>query len=62
MEKKKALEAIQELPESFALEVLIERLIFIEKVEKGLEQVKEGKTVSLEELKNPIYLKHKAVI
>lgn len=34
MEKKKALESIQEFPESFDLEVLIERLIFIEKVEK----------------------------
>jgi hypothetical protein len=51
MEKKKALEAIQELPESFDLEVLIERLIFIEKVEKGLEQVKEGKVISHEQLK-----------
>ncbi len=52
MEKKKALEAIQELPESFDLEVLIERLIFIEKVEKGLEQVKEGKVISHEQLKS----------
>lgn len=51
MEKKKALEAIQELPESFDLEILIERLIFIEKVEKGLEQVKEGKVISHEQLK-----------
>lgn len=52
MEKKKALEAIQELPESFDLEILIERLIFIEKVEKGLEQVKEGKVISHEQLKS----------
>ena len=51
MEKKKALEAIQEMPENFELEVLIERLIFIEKVEKGLEQVKEGKVISHEQLK-----------
>lgn len=51
MEKKKALEAIQEMPENFDLEVLIERLIFIEKVEKGLEQVKEGKVISHEQLK-----------
>lgn len=52
MEKKKVLEAIQELPENFDLEVLIERLIFIEKVEKGLEQVKEGKVISHEKLKS----------
>ena len=51
MEKKKALEAIQEMPENFDLEVLIERLIFIEKVEKGLDQVKEGKVISHDELK-----------
>jgi hypothetical protein len=51
MEKKKALEAIQEMPENFDLEILIERLIFIEKVEKGLEQVKEGKVISHEQLK-----------
>ena len=51
MEKKKALEAIKEMPENFDLEVLIERLIFIEKVEKGLEHVKEGKVISHGELK-----------
>lgn len=52
MEKKKVLEAIQELPESFDLEILIERLIFIEKVEKGLDQVKDGKVISHEQLKS----------
>ncbi len=51
MEKKKALEAIQEMPENFDLEVLIERLIFIEKVEKGLEEVRKGKVISHGELK-----------
>jgi hypothetical protein len=45
------LEAIQEMPENFDLEVLIERLIFIEKVGKGLEQIKEGKVISHEQLK-----------
>jgi predicted transcriptional regulator len=52
MEKKKALEAIQEMPENFDLEVLIERLIFIEKVEKGLEQIKDGKVITHEQLKS----------
>lgn len=52
MEKKKALEAIQEMPDNFEVEALIERLIFIEKVEKGLEQAKTGKVVSHQELKN----------
>ncbi len=51
MEKNKALEAIQGMPDNFDLEILIEKLIFIEKVEMGLEQVKEGKVISHEELK-----------
>lgn len=52
MEKKKVLEAIQEMPENFDLEILIERLIFIEKVEKGLSRIKEGKVISHEQLKS----------
>lgn len=52
MEKKKVLETIQEMPENFDLEILIERLIFIEKVEKGLSQIKEGKVISHEQLKS----------
>jgi predicted transcriptional regulator len=50
--KEKALEDIQEMPDNFDLEALIERLIFIEKVEKGLEQAKKGKVISHQELEN----------
>ncbi len=43
MEKKKALEAIEEIPETFDLEVLIERLTSIQKVEKSFQQISEKK-------------------
>jgi len=54
MKKEKALEAIQEMSEDFELEELIERLIFIEKVEKGLQQVAEGKVIPHEDVKKMI--------
>jgi len=49
MKREKALETIKDFPTEFEVEELIEKLIFIDKVEKGLNQVKEGKTVSHEE-------------
>ena len=49
MRRERAIQTINELPNEFSLEALIERLIFIEKVEKGLKQAEEGKTVSHEE-------------
>lgn len=51
MKRDKAIETIKELPHEFDLDDLIERLIFVEKVEKGLEQLDEGKTVSHEKVK-----------
>lgn len=51
MKRDKAIETIKELPVEFDLDELIERLIFIEKVDKGLKQLDEGKTVSHEKVK-----------
>ncbi|MEP2669544.1 MAG: hypothetical protein ABJH04_11140 [Cyclobacteriaceae bacterium] len=51
MKRDKAIETIKELPPEFDLDELIERLIFIEKVDKGLKQLDEGKTVSHEKVK-----------
>lgn len=42
------------LPDSFTIDELIEQLIFIEKVEEGLKQSKEGKTISNEVVKSRI--------
>lgn len=44
MRKDKVLETVNDLPSEFELEELIERLIFIEKVEKGLQQLDKGET------------------
>ena len=40
------METVKEFPQEFELEELIERLIFVDKVEKGLKQLDEGKTMS----------------
>lgn len=49
--KEKVLETIQSLPDEFSLDELVDRLILLEKINTGLEQVEEGKTVSQEEAK-----------
>ncbi|MCR5889604.1 hypothetical protein LRS06_17860 [Hymenobacter sp. J193] len=42
---------LDQLPDTFELEELIERLLLIEKIEKGREQSRRGQTVSHEEAK-----------
>jgi predicted transcriptional regulator len=54
MRKDKVLETVNEFPQEFELEELMERLVFIEKVEKGLKQLNEGKTVAHEQVKDKI--------
>ncbi|MCD6010290.1 MAG: hypothetical protein K0Q79_152 [Flavipsychrobacter sp.] len=51
MTKDSAVTAIKEMPQEFELDDLIERLIFIEKVEEGLKQIDEGKKIPLDEVK-----------
>ena len=46
MKRDKAIETVKELPKEFELEVLLEKLVFVEKVEKGLTQLEDGKTIS----------------
>lgn len=45
MKRDKAIETVKELPKEFELDVLLERLVFIEKVQQGLAQVKQKKLV-----------------
>lgn len=52
MKREKALETVREFPQEFNLEELIERLIFVDKVEKGIEQANKGFTKSHEEVKD----------
>ena len=48
--REKVIKSIQDLPDSFTIDDLIDRLIFVEKVEQGLKQSAEGKVVPHEEL------------
>ena len=45
MKRQTAIETINEFPKEFNLDDLFERLLFIEKVEKGIEQADKGQTV-----------------
>jgi hypothetical protein len=52
--KTELLHSIQDLPENFTLDVLLEKLLLIEKIQKGQLQVKDGKTYSTEEAKEKL--------
>ncbi|MBS1594756.1 MAG: hypothetical protein JST90_10535 [Bacteroidetes bacterium] len=54
MTRDKAIETIKSMPEKFELEVLMERLVFMDKVEKGLEQLRNGESSSHEEVKKMV--------
>jgi len=47
--KEKLIETIKELPDSFSVEDLFERIIFLQKIEIGLEQSKSGQVHTTEE-------------
>jgi predicted transcriptional regulator len=51
MKKEIVFESISKLPDEFSIEEIIERLIIIEKIEKGQQQIKEGKVNTQEEAK-----------
>jgi hypothetical protein len=44
MKKEHVIEAMKELPQEFDLDELLEKLVFMEKVEKGLSQLEKGET------------------
>jgi predicted transcriptional regulator len=46
MKRETAINTINELPKEFQLEDLVEKLFFVEKVQKGLAQAKKGKTIA----------------
>jgi hypothetical protein len=49
--KNKLKQSIDNLPELFTIDQLIEQLIFIEKVEEGLKQSQAGQLISDEDVK-----------
>lgn len=52
MKKEKAIDALKDFPQEFELEDLIEKLILVEKVEKGLQQISENKVIPHEKVKD----------
>lgn len=52
--KKKIQQQLAEMPEEFSLDELIDRLILIDKIEEGLSDSIEGRTISNEEMKKEI--------
>lgn len=50
MKRDKVIETIEQMPENFQIDQLIEKLIFIEKVEAGLEDVKNNNLIDHEEV------------
>lgn len=51
LSKTKVLKTIKELPESFSLEELFDKIIFLNKIEIGRQQSEEGKVFSTAEAK-----------
>ena len=51
MTKEAIIKVVNDLPNDFDMEELLDKLIFMAKVEKGIEQIKEGKVTSFEEVK-----------
>jgi len=49
--KEKIKTTIDALPDNFTIEDIIEKLIVLDKIEQGLNDVKEGKVYSTEEAK-----------
>lgn len=54
MKRDKAIDTVKELPKEFELDTLIERLVFVEKVELGLAQLKKPKTATHEKVKETV--------
>jgi hypothetical protein len=51
MKREKVIETLNELPKQFKLEDLLERLVIVEKIEEGLTQLKNGKTITHNKVK-----------
>ncbi|REL33864.1 hypothetical protein DYD21_10455 [Rhodohalobacter sp. SW132] len=54
MSKKSVIQGLEQLPDQFSVDELFERLLVIEKIETGLQQSKDKKTVSTEEAKQKL--------
>jgi len=55
MKKNTVIETLDSFEDEFETEKLIERLLFVEKVEKGLKDVEEGRVLNYEEAKQKFF-------
>ncbi len=51
MRKTTVLESLDKLPDEFSIDEIIERLIILEKIDKGRQEVKDGKINTEEQAK-----------
>jgi predicted transcriptional regulator len=49
--KEKLIKVVQDLPDDASIEEVMERLLFVAKVEKGLQQADKGQTLSHDDIK-----------
>jgi predicted transcriptional regulator len=54
MRKTQILETLESLPEEFTIDELVDKLIIIERINKGLRDIEEGKSMSHEEAKKKV--------
>jgi hypothetical protein len=54
MKKTAVIESISKLPDEFSIDEIIERLIIIEKIDKGRQQIKEGKINTKDQAKTKL--------
>jgi len=49
--KQSAIKLIEQLPDESTLEDIMEKLLFLQKVEQGLEDIRQGRVISHDEAK-----------
>ena len=52
--KSQVIESLKELPENFTIDELIDHLVFIQKVETGIDQSNSGQVFSTDELRKKL--------
>lgn len=52
--KEKVKKTIDRLPESFTVDLVVEELVVLDKIEKGLKEVEEGKVYTTKQVKDQL--------
>ena len=59
--KEKVKKTIDRLPDSFTVDQVVEELVVLDKIEKGLKEVEEGKVYSTQQVKDHLKKKKKTI-